>query len=451
MNRDGRAFPGGEDTGSQGGDSTGPRGGDSTGPQGRGGTGRQGERDRRGRVATATAFFVQGLCFAVVVTRVSVIQDKFHLSNGQLTIVLLIVPVIAGVGSVAAGPLATRLGSATVLRVAQPLVCLTLPAIGFASTLGELYAAVALFGLVVGVVDATMNMQGVVTEKRYGYSIITAFYGFWSMAGILGGLWNAAAGKLGLSLGAAFSIAAAGGLAASLISGRTLFAKSEDVAPVSEAAARKAGVTIPWRPIIGIGIAMGCMYIGDAAVSNFSSVYMDKVQHGGKALLPLAYAAYQTMMVAGRAIGDHTVRRFGAAAVVRVGALVAAAGLLCVVLAPSPYLAIGAFAVTGLGFCVVPPQCFSATSRLDPTGSGIAISRVNVFNYVGFVLGAALAGGIAGGVGGAVGWRAAYAAPLVLTVVIVALARGFDPRPAPGTPGSVAAETEAGLTRPDPA
>ena len=274
--------------------------------------------DRRGRMATSAAFFVQGLCFAVVVTRVSVLQSKFHLSNGQLTLVLLIVPVIAGVGSVLSGPLAARLGSGTVLRVAQPLVCLSLPAIGFAST----------------------------------------------------------------------------------------------------------------RP-----------------VSNYSSVYMSKVQHGSKAVLPLAFAAYQTMMVAGRAVGDHTVRRFGATAVVRAGAVVAGLGLLGVVLAPSPYLAIVAFAVTGLGFCVVPPMCFSATSKLDPTGSGIAISRVNVFNYAGFVLGAALVGGIAGGVGGSAGWRAAYAAPLVLTLVIIALAAGFEPGRTRGTRSEVAAEVADETTR----
>jgi MFS family permease len=402
-------------------------------------------QERRGRMATCAAFFIQGLCFAVVVTRVSVLQDKFHLSNGQLTLVLLLVPVIAGVGSVVSGPLAARVGSGTVLRVAQPLVCLTLPAIGFASARLELYIAIALFGLFIGAVDATMNMQGAITEKRYGYSVINSFYGFWSAAGILGGLWNAAAGKLGLSLGTAFAIAGLASLATALLIGPGLFGKSADVAPPSEAAARKAGIQIPWRPIILLGIAMCCMYIGDAAVSNYSSVYMDKVQHGSKALLPLAYAAYQTMMVAGRAIGDHTVRRFGAAAVVRTGAVVAGLGLLGVVLAPSPYFAIAAFAVTGLGFCVVPPQCFSATSKLDPTGTGIAISRVNVFNYVGFLLGAALVGGIAGGVGGPAGWRAAYAAPLVLTVVIIALARGFEPKPvaAPateGSPGPAAAE-----------
>jgi len=402
-------------------------------------------RERRGRMATCAAFFIQGLCFAVVVTRVSVLQDKFHMSNGQLTIVLLLVPVIAGVGSVVSGPLAARVGSGPVLRAAQPLVCLTLPAIGFASARLELYVAVGLFGLFIGVVDATMNMQGAITEKRYGYSVINSFYGFWSAAGILGGLWNAAAGKLGLSLGTAFAIAGLASLAAALLIGPSLFGKSADVAPPSEAAARKAGIQIPWRPIILLGIAMCCMYIGDAAVSNYSSVYMDKVQHGSKALLPLAYAAYQTMMVAGRAIGDHTVRRFGAAAVVRTGAVVAGLGLLGVVLAPSPYLAIAAFAVTGLGFCVVPPQCFSATSKLDPTGTGIAISRVNLFNYAGFLLGAAVVGGIAGGVGGPAGWRAAYAAPLVLTVVIIALARGFEPKPvaAPvtgGSPGPATAE-----------
>jgi MFS family permease len=396
-------------------------------------------------VATCAAFFIQGLCFAVVVTRVSVLQDKFHLSNGQLTIVLLLVPVIAGVGSVVSGPLAARVGSGTVLRVAQPLVCLMLPAIGFATARLELYIAVALFGLFIGAVDATMNMQGAITEKRYGYSVINSFYGFWSAAGILGGVWNAAAGKLGLSLGTAFAIAGLASLATALLIGPSLFGKSADVAPPSEAAARKAGIQIPWRPIILLGIAMCCMYVGDAAVSNYSSVYMDKVQHGSRALLPLAYAAYQTMMVAGRAIGDHTVRRFGAAAVVRTGAVVAGLGLLGVVLAPAPYFAIAAFAVTGLGFCVVPPQCFSATSKLDPTGTGIAISRVNVFNYVGFLLGAALVGGIAGGVGGSAGWRAAYAAPLVLTVVIIALARGFEPKPVAalaieGSPGPAAAE-----------
>jgi MFS family permease len=396
-----------------------------------------------GRFAIAAAFFVEGLCFAVLVTRVSVLQDKFRLSNGQLTVVLLIVPVIAGVGSVLAGPLAARFGSRGVLRLAQPLVCLAVAAAGFAPTLTGLYAAVAVFGLGIGAVDATMNIQAAAAEERYGHSILTGFYSVWSAAGILGGVWNAAAGKIGLSLGVAFSVAAAAGIVVSVVTARWLFATGRPAATgaAGDGAAAPGGrppersapaapgsppVSIAWRPIVLIGIAMCAMYIGDAAVSNFSSTYMDHALHSAKVLTPLAFSAYQATMVLGRAVGDRCVRAFGAANVVRIGGVIAAIGLLGVVVAPSPYLAISAFAVAGLGLCVVPPQSFSATAKLDPTVSGIAISRVNVFNYAGFVLGAGLVGGIAG----SAGWRVAFAAPLVLTAVIIVLARGFDPAPA---------------------
>ena len=408
---------------------------------------------RLGRFAISAAFFIEGLSFAVLVTRVSVLQEKFGLSNGMLTLVLLVVPVIAGAGSVLAGPLAARYGSRAVLRVAQPVVCLAVVATGFASTLPGLFAAVAVFGLAIGAGDATMNIQAAAAEERYGHSILTGFYSVWSAAGILGGVWNAAASKVGLSLGAAFAVAAAAGIAGSVATAHWLFATGRaaregtppaaPAAPTAPAAAPSpaataasaagtapapagAPVAIAWRPIILIGIAMCAMYIGDAGISNFSSTYMAHAVGSTKVLAPLAFSAYQAMMVLGRAVGDRCVRAFGAANVVRAGGLIAAVGLIGVVAAPSPYLAIAAFAVTGLGLCVVPPQSFSATAKLDPTGSGIAISRVNVFNYAGFVLGAALVGGIAD----AGGWRVAFAAPLVLTAVIVLLARGFDPAPA---------------------
>lgn len=378
-----------------------------------------------GRFAIASAFFIEGLAFAVLVTRVSVLQDKFRLSNGQLTVLLLIVPVIAGAGSVLAGPLAARFGSRAVLRAAQPVLCLAVAAAGFAPALPALYAAVAVFGLAIGAGDATMNIQAAAAEERYGHSILTSFYSVWSAAGILGGVWNAAAGKIGLSLGVAFSVAAAAGIAGSAATARWLFATGRAAGPAGRRAERtgpRPQATIAWRPIILIGVAMCAMYIGDAAVSDFSSPYMDHAVHSTKVLAPLAFSAYQAMMVLGRAVGDWCVRAFGAANVVRAGGAIAGLGLIGVVAAPSPYLAIGAFAVTGLGLCVVPPQSFSATAKLDPTGSGIAISRVNVFNYAGFVLGAGL-----GGIAGAGGWRVVFAAPLALTAVIIALAPGFAP------------------------
>jgi hypothetical protein len=64
------------------------------------------------------------------------------------------------------------------------------------------------------------------------------------------------------------------------------------------------------------------------------------------------------------------------------------------------------------------------------------------------VLGAALVGGIAGAVGGPAGWRAAYAAPLVLTLVIIALAAGFEPGRRRRAQGEAASTAEAGSPAP---
>ena len=97
-------------------------------------------------------------------------------------------PVIAGVGSVLAGVLAPRIGSATVLRVAALGVAALTAGARPGRPAPLLYVAVALFGLFLGGVDATMNMQGTAVQRRYGRSILASCHAWWSIAGIAGAL-----------------------------------------------------------------------------------------------------------------------------------------------------------------------------------------------------------------------------------------------------------------------
>jgi MFS family permease len=394
-------------------------------------------QDRRARVSAYAGFAVQGLCFASLVTRVPQIQHAHHLSDGALAIVLLLVPVIAGVGSVLSGMIFPKHGSAIVLRVAQPAVCAAIILVGL--TRGDqvaLFGAIALVGLFVGAVDASMNAQAVAVERRYGLSLLTGFYAVWSAAGILGGLWAALANKLELSLFVGFALPAGAGIVVSLFTGPRLAGKATEGAAPSQEELKAAAKRVPWRPVLIVGAAMGCMYIADAATSNYSAKYLEDALHGSAGVAPLAYVAYQIAMVAARAIADLGVRGLGATRIVRLGGLVGLLGMIGVVAAPNAPVAIAAFAVTGLGLCVVPPVAFSAAGRVDPTGLGVAVSRVNVFNYVGFVLGAAIIGAIAP-VSQTNGLRIAFVVPTVLTLVIVAMAGGFEPEPVPGARGEV--------------
>lgn len=383
-------------------------------------------RIRQGRLAAYAAFAVQGLCFAALVTRVPEIQKAHHLSDNTLALVLLAVPVVAGVGSVLVGGLMPRHGSAIVLRVCQPLVCLAIIAIGLAPNNPLLYLTTALFGLVVGAVDASMNCQAVAAETQYGMSMLTGFHAVWSAAGILGGLWISLANHIDLGLGVGFTVPAALGIVVSLATGVRLYPKALEAKVPSGEELKAAAKRVPWKPIIIIGIAVTCMYIADSATSSYSAKYLKDALHASGSVAPLAYVAYQVAMMLSRGGADLLVRKHGATRVVAVGAVVGGVGLVIAAAAPNAAVAIGGFALAGLGLSVVVPTSFSAAGRLDPTGLGIAVARVNVFNYVGFVLGAVVAGAVADDL-----WIA-YAVGAALTLVILAGARGFEPAPLAG-------------------
>ncbi len=394
------------------------------------------DRDRRARVGAAGAYFVQGLCFAGLLTQVPTLQKKFGFTDGQLTLILLVVPVVAGLGSVLAGTLAPRVGSSTVLRTSGPVVCVAMSIVGFATWRPVLYLGIGLFGLALGSVDASMNMQGVAVQHRYGRSILASFHGIWGIGGILGSLANAASGALNLSLGVSLTTIAVVGFALSLAAGPRQYRHGEAAVQVVEHPEDAPPPKIPWAPIVLVGLAVMLMYISDSATSNWSAKYLEDALHASKTVVPLGLAAYLTCQVTGRLIADRPVRRVGPVLPVAIGGLIGALGMALVAAARQPVVAIVGFAIVGVGLCPVVPLSFSAAGALDPTDSGVAIARVNLFNYVGFVVGA----GLIGAVNQAAGLRWAFVVPAALALLIIALAPSFR----------VAARAMARIRVPDP-
>jgi MFS family permease len=377
-------------------------------------------RDRRARAAASGAYFVQGLCFATVLSQVPALKEKFGFSDDDLTLVLAAVPIVAGVGSLVAGALAPRLGSRAVLRTGGPLVCAAITAVGLVGVRPALYVAVAALGLCLGLVDASVNMQGVAVQARYGRSIISSFHGWLSMGGIAGSLAAAGFNKLDVPLAVALGSVGAFGAVIALSVGPVLLRRTEELAEPGHLAT--PAPHIPWRPILLIGAAVLAMYIADSATFNWSAIYLHDALHGSKSVAALGVFAYVIFQMLGRTGADRLVRQFGPAITVAVGGLVGGIGMALVVVAPTPLVGLAGFAIVGAGLCVVVPQSFSAAGALDPTGSGVAVARVNLFNYIGFVVGAILIGAVAHG--SSLRW--AFGVPAVLALVIVALARSFN-------------------------
>ncbi|WP_075003157.1 MFS transporter [Streptomyces qinglanensis] len=382
-------------------------------------------RMRHGRAALAFSFFAQGVAFALLVTRIPAVQDRYGISNALLPAFLAAVPVLAGAGSVGAEHLVKRVRPGLVLRWSQPMVLLALLGVAAGDAVLHLAVALAFFGVGVGALDASMNMLGVSLQYRYGRSIMLGFHAAYSLGGIVGATlaWVGAHGQLPL-LGSYLPVAAVL-LPAALLGSRWYLDAGRG--PDLEEGPGAAGAGQPvaaFRLLLPLCLVMTFAYIGDSTVSNWSAKYLQDVLGSSEQLATVPYNVYMATTLIGRSLGDLGVRRFGAAAVVRAGALLAALGFGTVAAAPGPGTGMLGFTLLGLGLCVLVPQTFAAAGRLFPGASDSAVARLNIFNYVGFLIGSPLVGAL----GDVWNYRAAMLVPMALVLVTVVYATSFTPR-----------------------
>ncbi|AZM60817.1 MULTISPECIES: MFS transporter [unclassified Streptomyces] len=382
---------------------------------------------RRGRASLAFSFLVQGVAFALLVTRIPAIQDRYGVSDALLPVFLAAVPILAGVGSVTTERLVKRVPPSRVLRWSQPVVLLALVGVGAGSDMTLLAVALAAFGLAVGALDASMNMLGVSLQRAYGRSIMLSFHAAYSLGGIVGASLAWVGAHWGLALWVSYLPVVLVLMPAALVGSRWYVDSRDDAAP-QDAEGVGAGGGLGW--LLPLCLVMTVAYIGDSTVSNWSAKYLQDVLGSSEQLATVPYNVYMVTTLLGRTIGDLGVRRFGAVAVVRAGALVAAVGFAVVAGAPGAWAGMLGFTLLGLGLCVLVPQTFAAAGRrADETGrpgaSDAAIARLNVFNYVGFLIGSPLVGTL----GDVWSYRGAMLVPMVLVLVTLVYARSFAPRP----------------------
>ncbi len=379
---------------------------------------------RQARIALFIVFFAQGLGFGSLFARLPTVKATFEFSDSTLALMTLALPLMAGVATLITGSIVQRVHSDTLLRLAIVANLTALALIGFADSFALLIPAWIVMGIAFGMVDATMNMKAVSLQQRYRRSIVVGFYAIYSAAGIVASLAAAFTAQAGLPLwvffGAEFIVLVPLLLwtGRSLVHARVGAAGSEETRPGTA----PARVKVPWLPVLSIGVVLTSAYFIESSASSWGSVYVHDTLAAPESVAALAYGGYSAAMLIGRLSADWLIRAFGAKRVIQVCALIALAGMLAVVFATAPWMALVGFALAGGGLCVIAPLAFAAAGTIDDTG--VAVARANTFTYVGFLLGAALIGPIAD----LSSMRIAYMISVALAVVILFLARGLAAR-----------------------
>jgi MFS family permease len=348
------------------------------------------ENARRGRLATSTLFLVDGMTFGTWAALIPSFQHKFELSAGQLSWVLFGLIVGALVSMPITGRVVAAFGSRRVAFPAALAYPASLPLLALAPSFGGLVAAAVVFGALKGVLDVSVNSQGVTVENAIRKPIISSFQGFWSLGGLGAAFFLSLAMNHGFpAMGLMMVMSVVLFVMALATLGSLL--PEEETAP-SE---RSAGFSIPDRRLLALGALAFLALFSEGVLLDWSAVYARNVTGVSIAVAPVAFAVFALCMAGGRFLGDLLIAKFGPATVLRVSGFFMTLGIaIAAILQTWPAVLVG-FATVGLGVANLVPVIFGAAGRVHESGAGPGLATVTTMGYLGFLSGPPVIGMLA--------------------------------------------------------
>jgi hypothetical protein len=249
-------------------------------------------------------------------------------------------------------------------------------------------ALLFVYGVMFAGLDIAMNAQAVVIETRSRRLLMSSFHALFS----LGGLTVAVATVLLLRLGAtntACALICSAVCLAIVLQWRNLLPRADDLA------ASGPPFALPNRATFLLGLCCFACFLTEGAATDWSTIFLRFSRGIGIATAPLGYAGFAVMMFTSRMLGDQVAMRLGKAHVMRLGSLVAAAGLLLAILTPYEMTDVIGFGLVGLGIGNIAPLVFSAAARVKGMSPTASVPAVITLGYAGFLIGPVVIGVVA--------------------------------------------------------
>jgi MFS family permease len=342
------------------------------------------------RIAVKLIFFINGFVHANLAARFPRIQEIFSIDNGTLGIVLL----SSSVGAILAMPftgwLIIRNGSRRITIVAVFLYCLVVPLVPIMPGILGLAFIFFLMGVTAGMLDVSMNSQAVMVEQQHNKPIMTSFHALFSIGMVAGAGCGALFVKLQTTLFLHLSII----IALSLIGAawaryHLIHDKPKEI--VEEGPAFR----LPNAAMISIGVIAFCCMLGEGAMADWSTNYMEKIAGASKALAPIGLSSFALAMTIGRFFGDSIRAKLGDRKLMIYLGLISTLGMMITLLFTHPYSVIIGLFITGLGLSSIVPIAYSIAGNTKGLSPGVGLAMVTTVGYSGFLFGPPIIGFIA--------------------------------------------------------
>jgi MFS family permease len=358
---------------------------------------------------------VQGVLWAEVIGTLGIGKGAFGTAQ-------LVLPLLAILLLLRAGPLAARLGKRRLAVTSLVLLGAGNLGLSLASTsgLGALVLALAVTGVGFGLFEIAVNGAGMDWEELSGRSVLNSLHAGYSAGAVVGAV------GAGLLLGLGWrpeSIFLLPALLSLPLIGATLAVRFPPAGAPAPAPAPPAPPGAPARahpvrralaplrpllPLLPLAGAATLASVGESVANLWSVIYLAELG-AGSLLGGAAFALANAAMLAGRLVNTRVVARLGTATSLHLSGagLILAAAVLFLPGLPGLSglsggetdgrvpLAVAGFALMGLAVAGVVPTALTAGARLVPGNSGAVAGALMTAVYVAFVVAPPLVGWLA--------------------------------------------------------
>ncbi|BEN11432.1 MFS transporter [Serratia marcescens] len=336
-------------------------------------------------LAISSMFFMLGLCFGSLSSRMATIKGGLALSDGVFGSVLFAMSAGVVLSLPISGWAIAKLGSRVVGVAAILINAMLLLLVPFAATVPQLAALLFFSGFAYSAVNVSNNMQASIAEAVSGKTRLPFFHGIWGVAGFVGAGIGALMIGRDVALPLHFVGIAAVALISALLCRRALFDK-----PELEQTGR--AFAIPDRSLFNYGLIVFCSMACEGIMYDWSVVYFQDVVSVDRKYIGLGFTVFMAAMTIGRLMLNRFVDRIGVRRTLQWGGMLAFIGMTLTTWLPGLVTSIIGFFLVGLGICAIIPLVAGAAARSSSMAPSAAIAAVLTIGFLGTLIGPPLIG-----------------------------------------------------------
>lgn len=347
-------------------------------------------------------FFFESLAIGQWIPRIPDIKASLGLSDAELGLALLSMPLGTVIGLAVSGKIIELLGLRGSCRLFLPLWSLLFITPGLAQTMSQLMAALAVSGVAIGLIETAMNTEAARLETACKKRLMSRCHGFWSIGTMVGALSGGLIAQQGVSVAMHFIfvmplIAIGGYYVASalpvLSSLNESSGRASSSAPLSSNEAAKSRlITLPSKALLLLCIMpLGVMMV-EGAFIDWSAVFMRDIMSASPLTIAITYSFFSVVMAAVRLSGDAISERYQESTIVRFSGIAAMIGIGMFALAPSTLWAFAAAALAGAGVAIVFPLAVTAAANRPGRSPAENVAALNMIAFSAFLIAPPLIG-----------------------------------------------------------